>query len=121
MTAEGLLCLQFLGLQRNDPRMKAGAEFLLNNLPKAGVDTSYYWYYGTQTMYHMQGKYWQAWNDATRDMLVNTQLKDGPNAGTWNPTDNWERSGGRIYSTSIRLLMLEVYYRHLPLYQQLDE
>ena len=32
-----------------------------------------------------------------------------------------ERSGGRIYATAIKLLVLEVYYRHLPLYDQLDD
>ena len=42
-------------------------------------------------------------------------------AGTWNPADNWETQGGRIYATAMKLLVLEVYYRHLPLYDQLDD
>jgi hypothetical protein len=121
MTAEGLLCIQFLGTTRNSARMRAGADFLLKNPPSSGRETSYYWYYGTQVMYHMQGEYWTAWNEKMRDLLVTTQVKDGPNAGTWNPADQWEKSGGRIYSTGIKLLMLEVYYRHLPLYQQLEQ
>ncbi len=121
MTAEGLLCVQFLGTTRNSPRMRAGADLLLKHLPQAGTETSYYWYYATQVMYHMQGEYWVAWNEKMRELLVNSQVKDGAHAGSWNPTDQWEKSGGRIYSTSIKLLMLEVYYRHLPLYQQLDQ
>ena len=122
MSAEGLLCLQFLGTSRNDPSMRAGADYLLTQLPdvKQGR-TSYYWYYGTQVMYHMQGGYWQEWNAALRDMVVETQLKDGHMAGTWNPVDGWEKRGGRLYSTSMKLLLLEVYYRHLPLYEQLDD
>ena len=91
------------------------------NLPKQGQLTSYYWYYATQCMYHMQGEYWQQWNDHLRDMLIETQVKGGPAAGTWEPTDRWEKSGGRVYCTALRLLMLEVYYRHLPLYRQLEE
>ena len=122
MSAEGLLCLQFLGTSRNDPAMRAGADFLLTQLPeKSQGPTSYYWYYGTQVMYHMQGHYWQEWNAALRDMVVETQIKDGHMAGTWNPVDNWEHRGGRVYSTSIKLLLLEIYYRHLPLYEQLDD
>ncbi|MCP4171025.1 MAG: hypothetical protein GY758_09675 [Fuerstiella sp.] len=122
MSAEGLLCLQFLGTGRNDPAMRAGADYLLTQLPdvKQGR-TSYYWYYGTQVMYHMQGNYWQEWNTALRDMVVDTQIKDGHMAGTWNPVDNWEKQGGRLYSTSMKLLLLEIYYRHLPLYEQLDD
>ncbi len=50
-------------------------------------------------------------------MLLDTQHKEGALSGTWDPKDQWESSGGRIYSTSLRLLMLEVSYRHLPLYQ----
>ncbi|MEO8495702.1 MAG: hypothetical protein ABI614_11570 [Planctomycetota bacterium] len=122
MTAEGLLCLQFMGADRNDPRMRAGADYLLKHLPEPEQRlTSYYWYYGTQVMYHMQGEYWQVWNEKLRDHLVQTQVKDGTLTGTWDPRDNWEKSGGRIYATAAKLLMLEVYYRHLPLYEQLDE
>ncbi len=72
-------------------------------------------------MYHMQGKYWKAWNERLRDMVVSTQITRGPMAGTWDPVDAREKTGGRICSTALRLLMLEVYYRHLPLYQQLEK
>jgi len=122
MSAEGLLCLQFLGTDRNDPAMRAGADYLMTQLPEIKQRrTSYYWYYGTQVMYHMQGSYWQEWNAALRDMVVETQIKDGHMAGTWNPVDQWERKGGRLYATSMKLLLLEIYYRHLPLYEQLDD
>jgi hypothetical protein len=122
MTAEGLLCLQFIGLERDDPRMRAGADYLLKHLPqKKQVNTSYAWYYGSQVMYHMQGKYWQAWNEALRDILVESQEQTGTTAGTWKPKDQWENTGGRLYASSMKLLILEVYYRHLPLYQQLSE
>jgi Tol biopolymer transport system component len=121
MTAEGLLCLQFMGESRNSPRMRSGADYVLKSLPEANQkNTSYYWYYATQVMYHMQGEYWDTWNEKTRELLVKTQHKSGGNAGTWDAKDNWERSGGRVYATSIKLLMLEVYYRHLPLYDQLE-
>ncbi len=122
MTAEGLLCLQFMGAERNSPRMRAGADFLMNYLPKPDQkNTSYYWYYGTQVMYHMQGPYWDAWNEKLRDELVKSQLNSGQLAGTWHSRDNWENTGGRLYATSMKLLMLEVYYRHLPLYEQLED
>ena len=122
MTAEGLLCLQFMGVDRNDPRMRAGADYLMKHLPNRNQAlTSYYWYYATQVMYHMQGKYWLAWNEPLRKTLVATQQTSGQLAGTWNPADNWETQGGRIYATAMKLLVLEVYYRHLPLYDQLDD
>ncbi len=120
MTAQGLLCLQYLGARRDDPRMRAGTDFLLRNLPRPEADTSYYWYHATQVMYHMQGKHWKAWNEKLRDLLVSTQDGRGTLAGSWKPADPREKPGGRLYATALRLLMLEVYYRHLPLYQQLE-
>ncbi|MDA0590831.1 MAG: hypothetical protein O2820_22465 [Planctomycetota bacterium] len=121
MTAEGLLCLQFMGTRRDDPRMRYGADYLLKSLPKKDqVLTSYYWYYATQAMYHMQGDYWEEWNERTKEVLITTQETSGANAGSWVPRDAWENSGGRVYATSLKLLMLEVYYRHLPLYDQLE-
>jgi len=67
----------------------------------------------------MQGTHWKAWNDRLRDHLIKTQSVKGALAGSWAPVDARERAGGRICSTALRLLMLEVYYRHLPLYRQL--
>jgi hypothetical protein len=121
MTAQGLLCLQYLGARRDEPRLKAGTDYLLQHLPHAGAETSYYWYHATQVMYHMQGKPWKAWNDRLRDLLVSTQEKRGALAGSWTPVDAREKPGGRVYATALRVLMLEVYYRHLPLYQQLEK
>jgi hypothetical protein len=117
MTAQGLLALQLMGIRRDDPRMQAGADYLLKHLPRRGSDSSYYWYHATQVMYHMQGKHWEAWNEKIRDLLVATQETKGGLAGSWDPVDSYEKAGGRIYSTSLRILMLEAYYRHMPLYQ----
>ena len=63
MTAVGLLMRLYTGLNRDDLHMVEGAEYLLGSLPETGTmraparDT-YYWYYATQVMFHMRGKYW---------------------------------------------------------------
>ncbi|MEQ9412045.1 MAG: hypothetical protein RIK87_30315 [Fuerstiella sp.] len=120
MTAEGLLMRQYLGADRTDPGLQAGAAYLRQRLPRTDSRNAYYWYYATQVMFHMQGSDWDAWNAGLRDLLVDTQQKGGPARGSWDPDaptkDTWGRSGGRHYVTCLNLLMLEVYYRHLPLY-----
>ena len=128
MTAEGMLMRQYLGWNRENPEMIAGADHLLANLPLwegRGQRDSYYWYYATQVMFQMQGDYWKSWNDRLRKLLTERQVTKGPAAGSWEPLgavpDRWGREGGRIYVTAMHLLMLEVYYRHLPLYRNLDE
>ncbi len=117
MTAEGLLCHQFLGCRRDDPQLVAGVRVLASNLPQQDRETSYYWYYATQVLYHVQGPEWDAWNETMRELVVRTQVKEGHLAGTWDPRDQWEQAGGRLYATCLRLLILETYYRHLPLYR----
>ena len=121
MTAEALLCREYLGMGQDHPSLINGANYLLEHLPQKGKETSYYWYYGTQTMFHLQGDYWYQWNQALQDLLIETQIKESPLTGTWDAKDEWEQRGGRIYATSLRLLMLEAPYRHLPLYQIVKE
>jgi hypothetical protein len=125
MTAEGLLMRMYLGWDRNHSALNAGARYLLENLPADGTGTNptrdlYYWYYATQVMFQLQGDAWKTWNGRLESLLVTSQAKTGPLAGSWDPNrpvrDRWAHAGGRIYVTALSLLMLEAPYRHLPLY-----
>ena len=55
MTAEALLCRQYLGWNQYDPKLVAGVEYLGSHLPNWLDRDVYYWYYGTQVMHHMGG------------------------------------------------------------------
>jgi hypothetical protein len=116
MSAEALVCWQFLGLPREHPACNEAGDSLLTELPGSGVPNDYYWYYATIAMYQLQGDYWQRWNEALQTTLLGRQVKDGPLAGSWNTDTLWGGYGGRVYTTSIATLALEVYYRFLPLY-----
>jgi hypothetical protein len=134
MTSVGLLVGLYLDGDRDDRRMRLGADHLLANLPQLGeagevapigtlgnpMRDTYYWYYATQVMFHMGGEYWARWNGALHPLLVQSQTLGGPLAGSWDPArplpDKWAAYGGRIYVTTLNLLSLEVTYRHLPLY-----
>lgn len=126
MTSVGLLMRLYLGWHRDHENMIRGAEYLGQNLPQLGSPRNperdtYYWYYGTQVMFHMGGDYWQAWNGKLHPLLVNHQIRQGPLAGSWDPRrpvpDRWAPHAGRLYVTTMNLLSLEVYYRYLPLYE----
>jgi hypothetical protein len=119
LTAEGLLCRQYLGWSRDDPRLNAGAEYLLNNLPNWNKRNVYYWYHATQFLHHMEGDAWRKWNLVMRKTLPDHQVTRGRERGSWDPTgDRWRGEGGRLYTTCLSLYILEVYYRHLPLYER---
>jgi hypothetical protein len=118
LTAEGLLCRQYMGWQRDDPRLNAGVEYLLANLPDWNKRNVYYWYYATQVLHHMEGKPWRTWNEEMRKLLPEHQVTRGRERGSWDPGgDRWGGEGGRLYVTCLSIYILEVYYRHLPLYR----
>lgn len=118
MTAEGLLCRQYLGWKQDDPRLLRGAQLLLDN----GIDWNetrdvYYWYYATQVLHHLEGDYWEQWNNVMREEMPKRQVQQGREAGSWDPDgDRWGAYGGRLYTTCLSTYMLEVYYRHLAIY-----
>ncbi len=117
MTAEALVCREFLGMPRENPAAEEAANFVLEELPGAGKINMYYWYYATLGMYQLQGPKWDRWNQAMQNTLVPKQRTDGEAAGSWDPECIWGGYGGRVYSTAMSALCLEVYYRYLPVYR----
>lgn len=119
MTAEALLCRQYLGWPKDHRALVAGARYLLETFPpEIDKPNIYYWYYATQVMHHLGGEMWGRWNSMMRSILVETQRVQGPHAGSWDPRGPFSSEGGRIFMTSLALCTLEVYYRHLPLYRR---
>ena len=127
MTSVGMLMRMYSGWRRDNKAMKSAAEYLLQYPPQVGTAQSpqkdtYYWYYATQVMFHMGGEYWDRWNQALNPILIESQVKEGVNAGSWEPggaiPDRWSAHAGRLYVTTMNLLNLEVYYRHLPIYEE---
>ncbi len=125
MTSVGLLMRLYLGWHRDHPAFARGTDYLAKRPPAIGTRTNpqrdtYYWYYGTQVMFHKGGQHWRDWNHALHPLLVDTQIREGELAGSWDPRrpvpDRWAAHAGRLYVTTMNLLSLEVTYRHLPLY-----
>jgi hypothetical protein len=117
MTAEGLLCRQFLGWRPDDPRMLRGVDFIMSNPIDWSQRDTYYWYYATQMLFHLGGYPWEEWNRQLRVVLPERQEKLGDERGSWtNHGDRWGSAGGRLFVTCLSTYMLEVYYRRMPLY-----
>lgn len=123
-TAIGVLCQQFMG-HGDDRRIKKSLDFLKDQ--KANWDTTetyyvlYQWYYITQAMFQGGGSYWEYWNHQIRDTMVKNQLDDG----RWMPPPKSKEEAKLVnspaYSTALGCLILEVYYRYLPLYQEMEK
>ncbi len=114
--AVGLLCRMYMGWPQEHPGLQEG----IAHLSKAGPrkDDLYYSYYGTQVLRHQGGPAWEKWNKKMRDDLVGSQESKGHAAGSWLSSGRHADKGGRLYATSLATMILEVYYRHMPLYSE---
>lgn len=87
----------------------------------------YFWYYASLALFQVGGSTWTKWESAMSKTLLDSQrgyhkmdLEKGRNSkdaldehGSWDAVDAWGSAGGRVYSTAINALTLEVYYRYL--------
>jgi hypothetical protein len=121
-SAIGLLSRMYLGWKKDNPALQRGVDLIAKRGPTKGH--FYYNYYATQVMRHAGGEKWDVWNEKMRDSLVADQDKKDHAAGSWHQGgDHGAESGGRLYCTSLATMILEVYYRHMPIYktQSTDE
>lgn len=136
MTAVGLFTRSVLGFRMDDRFARRQIDRLLTDLPDLekfqdpkgdGLHSEYYWYYGSLALFHIGGDPWKQWNRALRNTVLEYQERPTTpkgrrkhSYGSWpaygRGWGKWGRTGGRIYSTAINTLTLEVYYRYLPAY-----
>ena len=131
LTAIGLLCRYYIdGWRPENVGFAEGAKGLLRRLPrpenKGSLDL-YYYYYATQVVRFFGGDEWKDWNegvkhaDGTRKggmpaWLIAIQNRTPTERGSWDPLgDTWiSQDCGRLGTTCMCLLTLEVYYRYTP-------
>jgi hypothetical protein len=120
MTAEALFCRQLV-THRASGALSAAAldearRALLEEPPGGVVINYYYWYYGTIALHRARHESpaaqaaWATWNNALTAALVSTQSGDG----SWSNACLWGGYGGKVYTTSLAAMCLEVYYRYAP-------
>lgn len=120
MTAEAVFSRILLGQQLTSDQLEDVSKYLMSNPPQSTPGegkSEYYWYYATMAMMHMRSSSWPQWNEKMRDLLVKSQKHDGKLDGSWDADTKYGPHGGRIYTTSMATLTLEVYYRYLPMYK----
>lgn len=141
MTAEGLLCRQWLGWPKGWPAMLDGVKTLRNpdSAPEwaVGRRNVYEWYYAAQVLHNLGGDDWKQWYGRVQYLLVENQVKAGSRkagediVGSWNPyvsqrggdkqygvKEEQAERAGRHYITALCLLILETPYRHTPIYDE---
>ena len=113
-TAVGLLLNVYLGTTREHRGMIEGTNFISAKGPSE--NNIYFNYYATQLLFHTRHAQWPKWNKQMRDYLIQTQANTGHESGSWFFKERYGSVGGRLYTTAMAVMILEVYYRYLPLF-----
>ncbi len=121
MTAEAMFCRQLLQPSGTNGLSPAAAmeaaRSIAEELPSTSRRNLYYWYYATLALHQGRGRSaaateaWDDWNQALTTVLVTTQQDDG----SWTADTTWGGYGGRVYTTALSAMCLEVYYRYSPI------
>jgi hypothetical protein len=122
LTAVALTARIFAGEDpaSSDP-IRKGAGLLARKPPRwddeAGTNDMYYWYYGTLAMFQVGGEPWRKWEAGMKTSILENQRTERgrDERGSWDPVGPWAPEGGRVYSTSLMAMCLEVYYRYTRL------
>jgi len=109
MTAEALATRLLLGEQVPEAELREAEEYLLRQTPGVGRDNYYCWYYASIALHQLQDDAWHTWNREMKSHLIARQTS----GGSWPTDSEWGGYGGRIYTTAMAALCLEVYYRHV--------
>jgi hypothetical protein len=83
--------------------------------PDAGTIDPVYWYFGTLATHQVGGQAWQTWAAALQGVVSSSQRTDGESCrylGSWDPIGPWGLEGGRVASTALLAMCLEVDTRY---------
>ncbi|MBI2921276.1 MAG: hypothetical protein HYY18_09365 [Planctomycetes bacterium] len=124
--ASGLVSRAYLGV-RDDRFEKLAALRILDvppvygrqlHTPREGwANSMYYIYYATLAEFTLGGEAWPKWNKLMKKELIGSQVKTGHATGSWDVHGYDATCGGRVYTTAMAIMCLEVYYRYLPAYK----
>jgi hypothetical protein len=114
-TAIGLLCRMINGWPRDHKPLQRGVAKLGDQQPTR--NNMYFNYYASQVLHHVGGPNWDRWNPKMREYLIKTQATEGHEVGSWYFPESHSTPGGRLYTTAMATMTLEVYYRYMPIYQ----
>lgn len=116
----GLLLRMYLGWKPGDKMLDEGLDVVALKGPLKHDGKScnlYFAYYATLALHHYGGSHWPRWNRKVREFLIETQSKNGHEAGSWFFEDHYCDKGGRLLNTVLATLVLETPYRIMPLFR----
>jgi hypothetical protein len=119
-TAAGLIARMHLGWDKENSNLVQGLkQFAREDPPENDLRSAFFGLLLMRQAADFFDDGWKKWNATIRDDLVALQWTDGKNARSWYfPKEVAAASGGRLYHTAMSTMLLEIYYRHMPIYRR---
>jgi hypothetical protein len=113
LTAAGLSVLHGAGDYESDNAKRALA-YVRSHMDADGEASHFHYthFYAAQAMFQQGGEDWASYFPRIRDELVRQARDDGAKSCYWTS------SYGEAYATALALLILELPYRYLPIYER---
>ena len=112
ITAAGVAVLYNAGVYDDQPFVDKAVQYCKKHMQVATDNTGHHYYahlYWSQALYQRGGEDWAQYYTKAASWLLKQQKKDG----------SWEGDGvGTVYGTSIALIILQLPYSLVPIYQR---
>jgi hypothetical protein len=122
MTAIAVLTRCQFGVDRNDPAVVEGVEYLRQHLPEQPAKEPFRTFFIMHALLARGPTHapWDEWNERVRRSLIESQARSDCAMGSWylEPSGElWTAHGGRLLSTCLATITLAASYQHLPIHR----
>jgi hypothetical protein len=109
LTCAGLLLRRLHGMPAGNKMLQRAATLASKTTPPSRRFRHYHLYYSSHGMYVMGGMCRADWTDGIRKLLIESQRRIGPEAGSWGD----ESRQGAEYATAMNVLSLMAPWRYV--------
>jgi hypothetical protein len=112
MSAAGAMLLLLAGAGADDAVVAGALTDVAQCLPVPQVRDGYAWQWGAGALHQVGGRASDEYARALRQVLLPSQVADGPARGCFRLEDAWTAAGGRVYATAMAALALQAPWRY---------
>ena len=107
----GMMALLAPGSETNRSLLLGEVGRLHSDPPDWRKNGQVYWLLGSVIMKKAEPDAYRHWYQALQQTLIRNQRESGHAIGSWVPKDTGSQLGGRVFSTALSIMALEVPYR----------
>jgi hypothetical protein len=114
----GAYLASFFSGAPDDQKRRETLRAFLELSPRGVLGDPYACWFATLGSFNHGGSAWKSWDPKMKARIFGEFRTKGPDFGGWLTGGEESQRLGKIGTTALRLLVLEIYYRYLPIYSK---